>query len=88
MIFVFDFDLTLTTTHSGGLPKIQNDYFTDSQKIVIKNLFKYITSLDNSKIIILSRGHQQSIIEYVKNNMIVIIIRDSVCGNLRPGLAI
>jgi len=70
MIFVFDFDLTLTTTHSGGLPKIQNDYFTDSQKIVIKNLFKYITSLDNSKIIILSRGHQQSIIEYVKNNII------------------
>ena len=66
--FVFDFDLTLTDTHSRGRPSVTKLYISSTQNELIIETFKAIKkdNLDN-KIYILSRGYQNDIMNYLKN---------------------
>jgi hypothetical protein len=66
-IFIFDFDLTLTTKHSSGHPNSETDYFNEEQKTIIINMINFITNNNkDNKIFILSRGDKN----LIKNNII------------------
>ena len=65
LIYVFDFDCTLTTTHSGGMPNLDTNYFSDQQLVIIRTIFSQIVANGNL-IIILSRGSQSKISLYMK----------------------
>lgn len=67
-IFIYDFDLTLTTIHSNGQPI--NSYkgykfINEHQEKRIIDAFDKIKNNNNNKIIILSRGLEEQIIEYL-----------------------
>jgi hypothetical protein len=68
-IYIFDFDLTLTTKHSQGTPSTTNTYINSTQSENIIYIFDLIKKLNpKNKIIILSRGIQSLISKYLKNN--------------------
>ena len=66
-IFVFDFDLTLTTTHSSGW-NFDQELFTEQQFENIIKMFRMIKEKNQDNLIfICSRGLKKSIMEYLKN---------------------
>jgi len=67
-LFIFDFDLTLTTEHTKGIPDISKQYFSVSQLKLLKELFASIKNdFKGSKIIILSRSIEKMLRYYMKN---------------------
>jgi FMN phosphatase YigB (HAD superfamily) len=66
MIVVFDFDLTLTTVHTGGIPNINTDYFGERLEVVKKIL----NNLEKDKIsvYICTRGVASYVNTYVKSS--------------------
>jgi hypothetical protein len=79
-IFVFDFDMTLTTMHTQGNIDLNIRYFSQKQYINILKMFKDINRY-NGKIIILSRGIQELIESYlfkIYNDLWILI--DEIIG--------
>ncbi len=67
-IFVFDFDMTLTTEHTNGHPDIQKRYITKEQEELVGDMFTSIKfNFPNSIIVILSRGYRVMIDYYMQN---------------------
>jgi len=65
MIFVFDFDKTLTSDHTQGTPDIEFDYFNEKQLKKVIDIMDDIKKTGNMAII-LSRGNENKITEYLK----------------------
>jgi hypothetical protein len=65
-IFVFDFDLTLTTDHTKGQPNVSIDYFSEEQFANVSGILNDILSNPNNLFVILSRGIQENLRSYVK----------------------
>ena len=65
-LFVFDFDNTLTSFHTGGVPETEKTYFNVEQLQSITNMFKSIEhNFPGSIIVILSRGYTELIKKYM-----------------------
>jgi hypothetical protein len=65
-IFVFDFDKTLSTEHSKGLPTIDKIYLNDKQLQIVQSVFGAIQKDTSNVIIILSRSLETNLREYFK----------------------
>ena len=67
--FVFDFDLTLSDSHTGGDPKINIEYISKKQvEIVLQGMMNIIKNNKMNKIIILTRTPEERISFYLKTN--------------------
>ncbi|MBA42489.1 MAG: hypothetical protein CMF62_00580 [Magnetococcales bacterium] len=79
MIYAFDFDLTLTKSNSGGVPmEVDYNLFVDQTNIDRINALFFKLKTNNHKIIIVTRGLEKQVREYLNKYNIKV---DAVIGS-------
>lgn len=86
-IWAFDLDLTLTTSHTGGVfnrhGDTQIDYFRPAQRKVVLDMFKRIKQDEFSFIYIVTRGVVQKVREMLRNTFPELLYYiDGIYGSL------